>query len=145
MIMVTMTFEIALLWIILFAAVILFSFDIFPVDKVSLLVLAALIACGLIKGNQAISGFGNPATITVACMLALSYGVQKTGALNFAANKLIQVAGKNEVKLLVSIMAVVGILSAFINNTAAVAIFLPLTLGMRAGRKQNAGYSEEKP
>ena len=140
MIMVTMTFEIALLWIILFAAVILFSFDIFPVDKVSLLVLAALIACGLIKGNQAISGFGNPATITVACMLALSYGVQKTGALNFAANKLIQVAGKSEVKLLVSIMAAVGILSAFINNTAAVAIFLPLTLSVT--RKRNLDASK---
>ncbi len=72
------TFEMILLWGILAGAVVLFSFDVFPVDKVSLLVLGALVATGLVRGSEAISGFGNPATITVACMLALSYGVQRT-------------------------------------------------------------------
>ena len=136
----TMTFEMVLLWIILAGAVLLFSFDVFPVDKVSLLVLGALIVCGLINGKQAISGFGNPATITVACMLALSYGVQRTGALNFAASWIIRFAGESEIKLLLSIMVTVGVLSAFINNTAAVAIFLPLTLSVT--RKRNLDASQ---
>ncbi len=140
MITTTMTFEMVLLWIILAGAVLLFSFDVFPVDKVSLLVLGALIVCGLINGKQAISGFGNPATITVACMLALSYGVQRTGALNFAASRIIRFAGESEVKLLLSIMVTVGVLSAFINNTAAVAIFLPLTLAVT--RKRNLDASQ---
>ena len=140
MITAMITFEMALLWIILAGAVLLFAFDVFPVDKISLLVLAALIACGLIEGNQALSGFGNPATITVGCMLALSYGVQRTGALNFTANRIIQFAGESEVKLLLSIMITVGMLSAFINNTAAVAIFLPLTLSVT--RKRNLDASK---
>ena len=114
------TFEMIVLWTILAGAVILFSFDVFPADKVSLLVLGALVATGLVRGSEAISGFGDPATITVACMLALSYGVQRTGALNFAANRIIQFAGRSELKLLFSILATVGVLSAFINNTAAV-------------------------
>ena len=134
------TFEMILLWAILAGAVVLFSFDVFPVDKVSLLVLGALVATGLVRGSEAISGFGNPATITVACMLALSYGVQRTGALNFAANRIIQFAGKSEQKLLFSIMTTVGALSAFINNTAAVAIFLPLTLSV--ARKKNLDASK---
>ena len=134
------TFEMILLWGILAGAVVLFSFDVFPVDKVSLLVLGALVATGLVRGSEAISGFGNPATITVACMLALSYGVQRTGALNFAANRIIQFAGKSEQKLLFSIMTTVGALSAFINNTAAVAIFLPLTLSV--ARKKNLDASK---
>ena len=134
------TFEMILLWGILAGAVVLFSFDVFPVDKVSLLVLGALVATGLVRGSEAISGFGNPATITVACMLALSYGVQRTGALNFAANRIIQFAGKSEQKLLFSIMTTVGALSAFINNTAAVAIFLPLTLSV--ARKRNLDASK---
>ena len=134
------TFEMILLWAILAGAVVLFSFDVFPVDKVSLLVLGALVATGLVRGSEAISGFGNPATITVACMLALSYGVQRTGALNFAANRIIQFAGKSEQKLLFSILTTVGALSAFINNTAAVAIFLPLTLSV--ARKRNLDASK---
>ena len=134
------TFEMILLWAILAGAVILFSFEVFPVDKVSLLVLGTLVATGLVRGSEAISGFGNPATITVACMLALSYGVQRTGALNFAANRIIQFAGKSEQKLLFSITTTVGALSAFINNTAAVAIFLPLTLSV--ARKRNLDASK---
>ncbi len=134
------TFEMILLWAIVAGAVVLFSFDVFPVDKVSFLVLGALVATGLVQSNEAISGFGNPATITVACMLALSYGVQRTGALNFAANRIIQFAAGSELKLLFSILITVGTLSAFINNTAAVAIFLPLTLSV--ARKRNLDASK---
>ena len=134
------TLEMILLWAIVAGAVVLFSLDIFPVDKVSFLVLGALVATGLVQSNEAISGFGNPATITVACMLALSYGVQRTGALNFAASRIIQFAAGNELKLLFSILITVGVLSAFINNTAAVAIFLPLTLSV--ARKRNLDASK---
>ena len=97
-------------------------------------------ATGLVQSNEAISGFGNPATITVACMLALSYGVQRTGALNFAANRIIQFAAGSELKLLSSILTTVGVLSAFITNTAAVALFLPLTLSVT--RKRNLDASK---
>ena len=134
------TFEMILLWAIVAGSVVLFSCDVFPVDKVSFLVLGALVATGLVQSNEAISGFGNPATITVACMLALSYGVQRTGALNFAANRIIQFAAGSELKLLSSILTTVGVLSAFITNTAAVALFLPLTLSVT--RKRNLDASK---
>ena len=133
-----MTVEMGILWAIIACAVVLFSFDIFPVDKVSLLVLASLVGTRLITGADAIAGFGNPATITVACMLALSYGVQRTGALNAAAGKLIQLAENSDLKLLVLIMITVGVLSAFINNTAAVAIFLPVVLAVCRRRNLDA-------
>jgi di/tricarboxylate transporter len=133
-----MTAEMGILWAIIACAIVLFSFDVFPVDKVSLLVLASLVGTRLITGADAIAGFGNPATITVACMLALSYGVQRTGALNAAASKLIQLAKDSDLKLLVLIMIVVGGLSAFINNTAAVAIFLPVVLTICRRRNLDA-------
>lgn len=133
-----MTFEMAILTAILLAAVTLFALDVFPVDKVSLLVLGTLILAGLITPEEAVSGFGNTATITVACMLALSYGIERTGALNYAASKMVEMAGASEVRLLLSIMLAVGVLSAFINNTAAVAIFLPLTLSITRKRSLDA-------
>ncbi|MDA2931108.1 SLC13 family permease [Acidobacteria bacterium AH-259-O06] len=129
-----------LLSVIILGAVALFALDVFPVDKVSALVLSALVAFGLISPEQAIAGFGNPATVTVACMLALSYGIQSTGGLNYIANKIVDLAGESEHKILVSIIIAVGILSAFINNTAAVALFLPLTIAV--AREQRLDVSK---
>ena len=125
-----MTAEMLLLGAIILAATILFSLDLFPVDKVSALVLCALVVFRLVSAEEAVAGFGNAATITVACMLALSYGIQNTGALNYVANKIVDLSGTGESRILLAIMMAVGLLSAFINNTAAVALFLPLTLAV---------------
>jgi len=135
-----MTVDMLLLSAILLGAVFLFALEVFPVDKVSALVLSALVAFRLISPEQAIAGFGNPATVTVACMLALSYGIQTTGVLNYLANKFVDLARESEFRLLVSIILAVGLLSAFINNTAAVALFLPLT--MTAAREQDLDPSK---
>ncbi len=123
-----MTVDMLLLSAILVGAVLLFALEVFPVDKVSALVLSTLVVFRLVSPEQAIAGFGNPATVTVACMLALSYGIQTTGALNYLANKFVDLARESEFRLLVFIILAVGLLSAFINNTAAVALFLPLTM-----------------
>ncbi|MDA2925793.1 SLC13 family permease [Acidobacteria bacterium AH-259-G07] len=135
-----MTIEMFLLSVIVLGAVVLFAVDVFPVDKVSVLILSVLVAVRLISPEQAIAGFGNPATVTVACMLALSYGIQSTGGLNYVANKIVDLAGESEHKILVSIIIAVGILSAFINNTAAVALFLPLTIAV--AREQRLDVSK---
>ena len=125
-----MTVEMLLLSAIIAGAVLLFALEVFPVDKVSVLVLSSLVVFDLVSPQQAISGFGNPATVVVACMLALSYGIQNTGALNYLSDTLVHLAQESEFRLLFSIIVAVGILSAFINNTAAVALFLPLTIAV---------------
>jgi len=134
-----MTFEMLLLAAIVAASVILFAFEVFPVDKVSLLILSALVACRLVSPEEAIAGFGNPATVTVACMLALSYGLESTGALSYVANKLVDLARESEFRLLFAIIVSVGLLSAFINNTAAVALFLPLTMAVTREKNLDPG------
>lgn len=135
-----MTVDMILLSAILAGAVALFAWDIFPADKVSLLVLGALVLARLIEPHQAVAGFGNQATIAVACMLALSYGIERTGVLNVIAQRIVKAAGASENGVLLAIMVAVGFLSAFINNTAAVALFLPLTISV--ARQQ--GFSVSK-
>ncbi|MEE8316549.1 MAG: SLC13 family permease [Syntrophobacteria bacterium] len=134
-----MTFEMLLLTVILAGAVLLFAFEVFPVDKVSIIILSSLVASRLISPEQAVAGFGNSATVTVACMLALSYGLESTGALNYVANQLVDLARGSEFRLLLSIVMAVGLLSAFINNTAAVALFLPLTIAAAREQKMDPG------
>lgn len=122
-----MTWEIALVLAILAGAVALFVSERFPIDLVALLVLGTLLGFGLVTPEQGISGFSNPATVTVAAMFVLSAGLQKTGATAVLGRLLVRY-GRNHFTALVVVMTSVGILSAFVNNTAAVAVFIPLVM-----------------
>jgi len=126
--------EIALVLAILVGAVILFISEKYPIDLVAFMVAGSLLLFGLVTPDEGISGFSNQATVTVAAMFVLSSGLQKTGAVA-AVGRLLVRLGRNHFLVLVLIMATVGIISAFINNTAAVAVFLPLVLAVANKRK----------
>lgn len=105
----------------------------FTVDVVALLVLAALLVTGLVAPAEAIAGFGNPATVAVAAMFVLSAGLNKTGALAVLGQALVR-HGRTETLLLLLVMVGAAAVSPFINNTAAVAVFLPLVMTAAAAR-----------
>ena len=126
--------EIFLVLAILGGAVILFISEKFPIDLVAFMVLGALLVFGLVTPEEGVSGFSNPATVTVAAMFILSAGLQKTGALASVGHLLIRF-GRNHFLALMVIMGAVGVMSAFVNNTAAVAVFLPMVMALAGKRK----------
>ncbi|MDH3746504.1 MAG: SLC13 family permease, partial [Acidobacteriota bacterium] len=75
-----MPFQAVLVLAILVGAVVLFVSEKYPIDFVALLVLGTLLGLGLVTPQEGISGFSNPATVTVGAMFILSAGLQKTGA-----------------------------------------------------------------
>lgn len=83
---------------------------------------------GLVSPAEGLSGFSHPATITVLALLILSVGLQSTGFVYFLSSNLIKFTGKSETRILLVIIFIVGISSAFMNNTAIVAIFLPVVV-----------------
>jgi di/tricarboxylate transporter len=97
-------------------------------DLTALLSLLALLLTGVLTPTEAFSGFSHPATISVAAVLVLSAAIERTGALTFVARRVLAPLGRSEFLLTLVIMLVIGLLSAFINNTAAVAIFIPIVL-----------------
>lgn len=119
--------------IIVVAAVVLFATEKFSMDVSALLVLGALLATGLVTPEEGITGFSSPATVTVAAMFVLGAGLNKTGALATLGQALIR-HGKSELMLLLLVITGASLLSPFINNTAAVAVFLPLVTGAAATR-----------
>ncbi len=125
--------DIAPVLIIVLAAVVLFATEHFSVDVVALLILGALLITGLVTPAEGISGFSNPATVTVAAMFVLSSGLNRTGALAALGQALIR-HGESQTMLLLLVMTGVALVSPFINNTAAVAVFLPLVAGAAASR-----------
>lgn len=80
----------------------------------------------IITPEEGLSGFSNSATITVCAMFILSYGVTRTGVVQTVRNFLIKWGGKHPSRQILVLGGVIGPISAFINNTAVVAIFLPL-------------------
>ncbi|MEO6334705.1 MAG: SLC13 family permease [Pyrinomonadaceae bacterium] len=131
----TYNLKIAATLIILFAAIYSFVKERIPADLTSLIAVLGLLLAGVLTPAEAFAGFSHPATIAVAAVLILSAAIEKTGALSFLARRVLLPLGHSELLLTAAVMVTIGILSAFVNNTAAVAVFIPIVLDVcrRAG------------
>lgn len=98
--------------------------------------MCALMVTGILTVEEAVSGFSNPATLTVLAMLIISAGVQNTGLINYLSQQTARLNINNEIVVMASVMFLAGVLSAFLNNTAVVAIFLPMTLKIANQKNQ---------
>ena len=107
-------------------AMALFASEKLRIDLVALLVLATLVILGIVSPVEALSGFSNEATVTVAAMMALSLGIDRSGALEPLARLLVRI--KRPWLLTLAMMLVIAPLGAFVKNIALVATFLPLAL-----------------
>ena len=108
------------------AALICFITELLPVDITALCVAVVLIVLGLVTPDEGIAGFGNSATITVMAMFILSAGISRTGVIQVFRDLLLKWGGKSITRQILVMGFLVGPISGFINNTAVVAIFLPI-------------------
>ena len=121
-----MTFEIALVLGVAFIAILLFATEKLRIDAVALLVLSSLAILGLVNPGEALSGFSNQATITVAAMFILAAGLQNSGALS-GIGRLLGKAN-SPFLFLVVLFGILAVVAPFVNNTAIVAVFMPLVM-----------------
>ncbi|MDT8305978.1 MAG: SLC13 family permease [Anaerolineae bacterium] len=131
-----MTVDIALVLLILVAALFLFLRGRLRVDMVALLVLGAVAILGLVTPEEALSGFSNPAVVTVWAVFILSAGLSRTGVANFVGRQVMRLAGTGELRLLLVIMLAAGLMSALMNNVGVAALLLPVVMDIarRTGR-----------
>jgi len=143
-----MTVEIALVFLIIGAALYLFATEKLPVDVTALAILVTVMAIPILFHSQwlvergvnlreafpsvseSLSGLSSTATVTVLCMFILSGGIQRSGLIHMLGKRLFPMVGNSEVRQIIVIGVLVGVVSGFINNTAAVAISIPLVLDM---------------
>lgn len=112
------------------AALVLFISEAVRVDLVAVLVMAVLLVSGVLTPAEGFAGFSNEATVTIAALFVLSEAFRRTGALNAAGEHLGKLFEVNEVLALMTMMTGVAVMSAFINNTAVVAVCMPLVISM---------------
>jgi len=126
-----MTIQIAAVLSIALAAMLLFATEKLRMDAVALLVLASLALTGLVDTQQALSGFSNSATVTVAAMFVLAAGLQNSGALAGIGSLLGR--AKSPLQFLLILFAVLAVIAPFVNNTAVVAVLMPIVITATAG------------
>ena len=113
---------------IIIIGIILFVRDYFSIDTTSIIIMALFIVSGVLSPEEGFSGFNHPATITLGCMFVVSAAVFKSGIIDGISAKLIKIARINYFLALVSLSGTAAILSAFINDSAVVAILIPVAL-----------------
>ena len=135
-----MTPDIAIVLGIISLMFFLFVKEIFPLDVTALLVLAIFLVFGHLTIEDAISGFSNQAVITIAVLFVLSHALQKTGILEYGVVRLNKLTERSKLLGLTVFLISVAFASAFVNNTAIVAIFIPITI--RLAKKYNLSPSK---
>lgn len=106
-----------------------------PLEVLALLVLGVLALTGLVSPVEALAGFSNPAVVTIWAVFILSGGLTRTGIANFLGRYLLMVVGNRTSQLVIVIMVIAGVLSAFMNNVAVAALMLPVVMDI--ARKTN--------
>ncbi|WP_277373603.1 SLC13 family permease [Pseudomonas sp. AA-38] len=126
-----MTFEQGQIFLILVASMGLFIWGRWRHDVVALGALLACVIAGLVPEREAFAGFGHPAVITVACVLVLSHGLQRTGAVSRLAQRLLP-SGAGKLLSIAALTSLGALLSAFMNNVGALALLMPIALQIAA-------------
>ena len=118
--------QILLTLVVITGALVMFVAEWLPIDTTAIAVMVVLMVLGLVTPDEGIAGFGNSATITVMAMFILSYGITRTGIIQIMRDFLVKWGGSNPSQQILVMGAIIGPITAFINNTAVVAIFLPI-------------------
>lgn len=120
-----MTVEVAVLLAILGVMALLFVTEKLPIEITAFSGLIVCLMLGYLRADEAFNGFGSPAVITMLGVFFLGAALHQTGVADLIGGRLERFAGGRPVRLVVMIMLVAALLSAFMNNIAAVAVLMP--------------------
>ena len=130
-----MTIEQALVYAIIGITLVMLAFEIWRYDLAALTGMILLVLLGTITVDEAFAGFGHPAVVTIAAVLVVSRGLQNTGVTDQVARWMTHVGEGLGLQLAV-LCSLIVVSSAFMNNIAALAIFIPVAvrLAMKSDR-----------
>lgn len=131
-----MTWTIAFMLLLMGAALVAFVKELFPIEVTAMAVLAILLATGILEVEEAVAGFSSTAVIAIGSLFVLSHALTKTGILETIADRVGDRARTRPGAVTVLLLVAVGVGSGVLNNTAVVALSIPLVMKLcrRLGR-----------
>lgn len=129
--------DVAITVLVLVVAVAAFVWNRLPVEIVALGVALALFGTGVISLDEAFSGFGSGTVVLIAALFVVAEGIDAAGITTWLGGLLIRFAGTSRVRLVLLMMGITALLTAFISVNGAVAALLPMVvvLAVRLGRR----------
>ena len=131
------TVEIAWVCAILLLTIYLFAFEVVGVDVAATTVMVLLgltslfaplmgLEQGLVDSNHLFDGFASNAVISIIAVMVIGAGLDRTGIMSKVANYILKIGGTSENRVIPIISVTVGIISSFMQNVGAAALFLPV-------------------
>ncbi len=109
-------------------------------DLVAFVALLAALLTGIVPADKAFSGFGHPAVVIIALVLIVSRGLSNSGAIELLARHV--VSGSRKLAAHIGIMSsLAAVLSALMNNVAALALLMPVDIQAAAKAKRSPALS----
>lgn len=99
-------------------------------DIIAMTGFAVVVITGILGTEDILKVFSNSAPMTIGSMFVLSAALEKTGVIDQMGQVFIRLAGQSEIRALIVLMVMAASLSAFVNNTPVVVVFLPLVIGL---------------
>jgi di/tricarboxylate transporter len=137
-----LTFDMMVVLAILAATVLLFITEVFRIDFTAILVMIMLGILSQLPGldaladpNRLFEGFASNAVISIIAVMIIGAGLDKTGLMSKVASTILKYGGKTEVRIVPIISGTVGVISSFMQNVGAAALFLPVVsrISVRTG------------
>lgn len=136
---------IAVMGILLFT-VYLFAFEVVRVDVAAVLIMVLIGLSSLIPGYDGLvpnehlfDGYSSNAVISIIAVMIIGAGLDRTGMMGQLAGKILRYGGRTEGRVITIVSAVVGVISSFMQNIGAAALFLPVV--NRIARRGNLAIS----
>lgn len=127
------TLQMGMVFGVLLLVIALFVLEWVRVDVVGIMMMVLLPILGLVTPHEAISGLSSNAVVAIIAVIIIGAGLDKTGCMNVLAQKILKMAGKSENRIMVLISATVAMISSFMQNIGAAALFMPAVI--RIGRQ----------
>lgn len=120
-----LTTEMILVMIMIGIAIFLFIAEWVRVDVVAILMMVALPLLHLVTPKEAFVGFSSNAVISIIAVIIIGAGLDKTGLINNLVRPVLRIAGRSESRVVIAISLTVAVISSFMQNIGAAALFLP--------------------
>jgi len=132
--------------------IVLFAWERVPIEITSIGLISILLVLfyvfpvpgpdgkNLLDTRRLLEGFANPALLTVLALLVVGQGIVRTAALDRIAQRIMRVGAPDSIWPVAVLLVMVGVMSAFINNTPLVVIFIPImqAIAARSGHSASA-------
>lgn len=104
----------------------LFIFEVVRVDVAAIMTLVLVGISGLVPAVQIFDGFSSNAVISIIALMIMGAGLDRTGIMNLLAHYILKIGGSTERRVVPIVSGTVGVISSFMQNIGAAALFLPV-------------------